>query len=67
MDIKGLVLSGVGVVVGAVMLLIADNVLGNDVSYNQSLTQTVVQYVPTLFAVGILIGSIAWAIKSFNR
>ena len=65
MDIKGIVMSGVGVVVGIIMLVIADTV-NAATTWNQSLTTTVMTYVPTLFAVGILIGSVAWAIKSLK-
>ena len=62
MKIEKLIESGVGVVVGTIMLVIGDSVIAAQ-TFNQSLTTTVVQYVPTLFGVGILIGSIAWAFK----
>ena len=65
-DIKGLVLAGIGMVVGVIMLKIADTVNAGT-TWNASLTTTVMTYVPTLFAVGILIGSVAWAIKSFSN
>jgi hypothetical protein len=61
MDISKLVQAGVGVVVGVIMLKIAD-VINATTTYNQTLTSTVMTYVPTLFAVGILIGSVAWAL-----
>ena len=66
MDIGKLVQAGVGVVVGVIMLKIADTINAGT-TYNQTLTTTVMQYVPTLFAVGILIGSVGWAIKSLSR
>ena len=65
MKIKDLIMSGVGVVVGTIMLVIGDSVIAAQ-TFNQTLTTTVVQYVPTLFGVGILIGSIAWAFSSLK-
>jgi Ca2+/H+ antiporter len=66
MDIKALMQSAIGVVVGVIMLTIADKVNSTAV-YNSTLTTQVMTYVPTLFGVGILIGSVAWAINAFNR
>lgn len=60
MNIGKLIMSGVGVVVGTIMLVIGDTIVASQ-TFNQTLTTTVMQYVPTLFGVGILIGSIAWA------
>ena len=66
MDIDKLVQAGVGVVVGVIMLKIADTINAGT-TYNQTLTTTVMTYVPTLFAVGILIGSVAWALYALSR
>ena len=59
-------MSGVGVVVGVIMLVISDSIVHAQ-SFDQTLTDTVMQYVPTLFGVGILIGSIAWAFTSLKE
>ena len=66
MDISKLVQAGVGVVVGVIMLKIADTINAGT-TYNQTLTTTVMTYVPTLFAVGILIGSVAWALYALSK
>lgn len=65
MDIAKLVMAGVGVVVGVIMLKVADTINAGT-TYNASLTTTVMTYVPTLFAVGILIGSVSWAFHALK-
>ena len=67
MNIKELVLSGVLVVVGIIILKIGDSV--NQAIYpglSAALTQTVMGYVPTLFAVGILLAAVFFGIKGLS-
>ena len=68
MDIKAVVLAGVGVVVGIIILTIGDAV--NKAIYpglTAELTRTVMGYVPTLFAVGILLASVYFGIKGLQE
>ena len=68
MNIKGVVMAGVGVVVGVIILTIADGInMAIYPTLTETLTQTVMEYVPTLFAVGILIGSVYFGIKSLQE
>ena len=68
MDIKQVVLSGVGVVIGIIILTIADAVnAATYTGYAETLTQTVMSYVPTLFGIGILLGSVWFGIKGLSK
>lgn len=60
MKLSRLIAGIVVTVVGVIMLVIPDEIIATT-TFNQTLTNTVVRYIPTMIGIGLLVSSISWS------